>query len=210
MQEDSDEEEQALLERAAGDDPRAVNELLDRYRNRLRGVVRLRLDPRINRRFDESDVVQEALIDASVKIGEFVRSPDVPFYLWLRQLTLFKVTELHRLHLTAQRRDVRKEIPLKMAAHPDVPPASSIILAEDLVADLTSPSQAVMKAELHERIEQELEMMEPADREILVLRHFEQLSIAETAQVLGISKSGAAKSYVRAIKHLRSVMHAAK
>ena len=79
-------------------------------------------------------------------------------------------------------------------------------IAEDLVADLTSPSQAVMKAELHERIEQELEMMEPADREILVLRHFEQLSTAETAQVLGISKSGAAKSYVRAIKHLRSVM----
>lgn len=202
----NDENDEGLLAKVAQHDEAATSQLLDRYRSRLKRMVRLRLDPQISRRFDESDVVQDALLDATAKINDFAESPDVPFYLWLRQITLFKILEMHRRHLTAERRDVRREIPLLDSRNPNELPASSIMLAEELAGNLTSPSQTVVKSEFRRQLTESLEDMDPIDREVLMLRHFEQLTTEETAEVLGLSRSGAGTRYMRALDRLRNVL----
>jgi RNA polymerase sigma-70 factor (ECF subfamily) len=193
-----------LLDRVALQDRNATEELFSRYRGRLKALVRLRLDYRIQGRLDESDVVQEALVDASAKISGFARSPDVPFYLWLRQITLFKVRELHRRHLLTGQRDARRELPIQHQR--DHMGASSVVLVDHLVSDLTSPSQVAIKSELRRQLLELLDKMDPVDREVLVLRHFEQLTTAEAAEVLDLSKSGASRRYVGALEQLREVL----
>ncbi len=196
------ETDERLLQQAAHD-LKARDELFARHRDRLTAMVRLRLDQRLQQRVDGSDVVQDALLEAARKFDEYAAAPQLPFYLWLRQLAGLKLAEAHVRHLGTQKRDARLEVPLHRLG---VPEASSVALAEQFAASITSPSQAVMKAELHERIREQLEAMDATDREILVLRHFEQLSTAEAAHVLGMSKAGAGGRYLRAIKRLRAAV----
>ncbi len=197
----SDPDNQLLDE--AKRDPAVRDDLFSQHRNRLKSMVRLRINPRIQQRVDESDVVQDALLDASRKFDDYTAAPQLPFYLWLRHLTGLKLAEIHARHLGTQKRDARREVPLHALG---VPQASSVILAEQFAARIASPSQAAMKAEVHGRIQAELDAMDATDREILVLRHFEQLSTAEAAQVLGMSKSGAGGRYLSAIKRLRAAI----
>lgn len=191
-----------LLERAIASDNDALSQLLGQHRDRLKVMVRLRLNPKLQSRVDESDVVQDAMVDAAVKFREYSNEPRLPFYLWLRHITGLKLIELHRRHLGTQKRDAGHEVSL----HQRMPDASSISLAAQLLGKLTSPSQAAIKAELRVRIQEALNSMDQLDREVLVLRHFEQLSTAETAQVLGMSKSGAGHRYLNALAKLKSVL----
>lgn len=191
----SEETESKLLKRVLADDADAVNELLNLHRDRLKGMVRLRLSPQLQRRVDESDIVQESLIDAGRKLKAYAARPRMPFYLWIRNLTALKLLEAHRRHLATDKRDVSRENSL--------PQASSILLADQLSASLTSPSQAAIKNEARLQLQRSLEAMDDIDREVLVLRHFEQLSTSETAQILGISKSTAGSRYLRALDRLR-------
>jgi RNA polymerase sigma-70 factor (ECF subfamily) len=166
-------------------------------------MIRLRLDPRVRARINPSDVIQEAYIEVSQKLAEYLREPKLPFYLWLRLLTGQKLALAHRQHLGVQARAAGREISLHQGAYPA---ASSAALAAGLIGKLTTPSQAAVKAELRIRIQDALNTMDAIDREVLTLRHFEQLSNSETAQVLGIKETAACNRYFRALERLRGIL----
>jgi len=186
-----------LLGRAAAGDRGAWGDLLVRHRERLRRMVSLRLDHRLQGRLDPSDVVQEAYLEASERLTEFLRRPDFPVFLWLRFLTSQKLITLHRRHFGVLMRDVGREVPL---ATPD---ASSAALAAHLAARDPRPSEAATRNEVERRLQSAVERLDPPDREILALRHVEQLTNAEAARVLGLQESAASKRYIRAVRRLK-------
>lgn len=192
-----------LLDRAAAGDEQALNRLFDRYRDRLRRMVRLRLSPRVRSRLDESDVLQESFLEISKRLDEYLRDPRMPFSLWLRYMTGLKLTELHRHHLGTQMHDAGRELSLYRGA---MPAASSVALAAQLLGKLTSPSQAAVKAEMRIRLQETLNSMDEVDREVLALRHFEQLSNAETAEILGLPTSTTSDRHLNAVKRLRRIL----
>ncbi len=192
-----------LLAKAAHGDSRSLRDLFTRYRSKLKRMVQLRLDARVQGRVDPSDVVQEAYLEVAQKLADYSREPTLPFYLWLRLLTGQKLALAHRQHLGVQARDAGREISLYRGAYPA---ASSAALAARLIGKLTTPSQAAVKAELKIRIQDALNSMDAIDREVLTLRHFEQLSNAETAQVLGIKETAACNRYFRALERLRGIL----
>lgn len=192
-----------LLERARGGDAAALNELFARHRERLRRMVLLRLDLRLQGRIDASDVLQEALLEATRQVQEYLRDPKYPLFLWLRLLVGERLTKLHRQHLGAQMRDAGLEVSLYRGA---LPAASSAALAAHLLGRATPPAEAAIRAERVLRVQEALNALEPLDREILALRHFEQLTRAEAARVLDIEEAAAAKRYVRALKRLKGVL----
>jgi RNA polymerase sigma-70 factor, ECF subfamily len=192
-----------LLQRAAEGDQDALRELFSRYRDRLRRMVRLRLSRRLAGRIDDSDVLQESFLEIARRLDDYVKEPRLPFYLWLRHMTGLKLVELHRHHLGLQCRDVDRELTLHRGG---LPMADSASLAAQLLGTLTSPSQAAIKAETRLFVQQALNSMDPIDREVLALKHFEQLSTSEIAQVLGLSKAGAAKRHLRALSRLREIL----
>jgi RNA polymerase sigma-70 factor (ECF subfamily) len=194
-----------LLRRAAAGDQQALTTLFTCYRERLRALVRLRLNRRLLGRIDPSDVLQEAYIEVCKGLAEYTRAPGLPFYLWLRHLTGQKLLEVHRRHLGAQMRDADREVSLHRGA---MPQATSASLAAQLLGQFTSPSQAAVRAELRVQVQEALNSMDALDREVLALRHFEMLSNAETAQVLGIKKSTASNRYVRALERLGGLLSA--
>ena len=194
-----------LLRRLAAGDGAAAAELFAAHRDRLRLMVRLRLDRRLQGRLDPSDVLQEAYLDVARRAPEYAANPTLPPYLWLRFLTGQRLLQLHRQHLGAQMRDAGQEVSLFQGA---LPQASSVCLAAKLLGRLTSASRAAMRAETQLRVQEALNNMEPMDREVLALRHFEMLSNEETAQVLGLKKTAASARYIRALKRLRAVLAA--
>ncbi len=195
--------ESTLLEQARKGDLEAMGRLFEYYRQRLRMTIDLRLDRRLQGRLDPSDVLQEAYLDACKRIGEYARKLSMPFFVWLRLLTVEKLVFLHRYHLGVQMRDARREVHLSVDA---LCPPSSAVLAAEMVARHPSPSEAAAKAEMRSRLEAVLDAMDATDREVLVLRHFEQLTNAETAQTLGLTDSAASQRYVRALERLRAML----
>jgi RNA polymerase sigma-70 factor, ECF subfamily len=192
-----------LLERAAQGDHQGLGVLLERHRKRLRRMVALRLDQRLQGRIDASDVIQEAFLEVSARLAEYLRQPSMPFFLWLRFLTGQKLGELHRHHLGAQMRDAGREVSLHRGSLPGI---SSAALAAQLLGHDTRPSEAAVRAERKIRLQEALNSMDPIDREVLALRHFERLDNAETAQVLGLQESAASKRYIRALKKLKEIL----
>jgi RNA polymerase sigma-70 factor (ECF subfamily) len=192
-----------LVRRAAAGDLRALADVLERNRERLKRMVRVRLDPRLRGRLDPSDVIQEAYLDAARRLPEYVGDPAVPFFLWLRKLTAQRLIDLHRQHLGAKIRDARLEVSLHSGAYPQ---ASSLSLAAQLLGRFSSPSRAAIRAEIQIRVQEALHAMDDTDREVLALRHFEMLTNDEVAQVLGVKKTTASNRYVRALKRLTSVL----
>ena len=192
-----------LLRRAGEGDARANGELFAGHRDRLRRMVQLRLDRRLRGRIDPSDVIQEAYLEMSRCLAEYLRNPVLPFFLWLRMLTGRKLQALHRHHLGTQARDAGREVSLHRGA---LPQASSVSLAAQLLGRHTTPTQAAARAELQLRVQEALNGMDPIDREVLALRHFEQLTNAEAAQVLDLSEAAASNRYVRALKRLKGIL----
>jgi RNA polymerase sigma-70 factor (ECF subfamily) len=191
-----------LLARAKAGDTSALAELFNRYRDRLRRMVHLRLDRRLQGRIDASDILQEAYIDIARRFAQYADG-GMPFFLWLRQITGQKLIDLHRHHLGAKMRDASQEVSLYRGA---LPQASSVSLAAHLLGKLTTASRAAMRAEMQLRVQEALNSMDPLDREVLTLRHFEMLSNEETAQVLGIKKSASSNRYIRALKRLKEML----
>ena len=194
-----------LIERARLGDREALNALLGRHRDRLRRMVEMRLDTRLQARLDASDVVQEAYVDVTARLEEYLRDPKLPLFLWLRLVVGERLVRLHRHHLGAQMRDAGREVSLFRGA---LPAASSAALAAQLLGKHTSPTQAAVRAERILRLQEALNTLDPVDREILSLRHFEELTAAEAAGVLGIAESAAAKRYFRALKRLKEILAA--
>ena len=196
-------ETRLLLRRAGAGDRQALGELLARHPDRLRHMVRLRLDRRLQGRIDPSDVIQEAYLEASARLAEYLRQPTMPFFLWLRFLAGQKLVTLHRHHLGRQMRDAGREVSLYRGRLPET---SSAALAAQLLGHEARPSEAAIRAELKVLLQEALNSMDPLDREILALRHFEQLSLAETAQVLNLTESGACRRHLRALKRLKETL----
>jgi RNA polymerase sigma-70 factor (ECF subfamily) len=191
-----------LLEAARNGDEAALAVLVERHRERLERMVRLRLDRRLQGRVDPADIVQEAYLAVRRKFAQYQADSRLPFFLWLRLEVGQKLVDIHRFHLGARMRDAGQEISLYHGALPQV---TSVSLAEHLLGKLTTASRAAMRAELRIRVQEALNSMDPQDREVLVLRHFEELSNAETAQVLGIKPTAACNRHVRALKRLKGV-----
>jgi RNA polymerase sigma-70 factor (ECF subfamily) len=194
-----------LLQQVAAGDQTVWGDLLERHRSRLRRMVELRLDPRLRGRLDASDVVQEAYLTASVQLAEYLKAPAIAFPLWLRLVTSQKLLLLHRHHLGTKARDAGLQISIDRGA---LPAASSDALATQLIGREPSPSEAAAALEQRRRLQEALDRMDPLDREVLALRHFEQLTNAEAAQVLGLEPSAASKRYVRALQRVKETLSA--
>jgi RNA polymerase sigma-70 factor, ECF subfamily len=205
--------EDALLAGAAAGDASAWGALLTAHQPRLLRMAAFRMDPRLRGRIDASDVVQEAFAEAAGHRADYFRLPPPlpPLFLWLRGVVDNKLLELHRHHLGTRMRDAKRERPLRG------PPGSgsgagaegddtSAALCAHLTAGLTRPSVAAVRGEVRRRLVQALASMDPTDREVLALRHFEQLSNAEAGEVLGIQERAAAKRYLRALERLREIL----
>src|SRR5262245_27369336 len=191
-----------LLDAAKGGDESALAVLVERHRERLERMVRLRMDRRLQGRVDPADVVQEAYLAVRGKFPQYSADPRLPFFLWLRPEVGQKLVDVHRRHLGTRMRDAGQEVSLHRGA---LPQATSLSLAEHLLGKLTTPSHAAMRAELKVHVQEALNGMDPNDREVLILRHFEDLSNAEAAHVLGIKPTAAVNPYVRALKRLKDV-----
>jgi RNA polymerase sigma-70 factor (ECF subfamily) len=200
MDRDPDDSED-LLRRAAAGDGAAPAVLWERHRARLRQMVRLRLDRRRQGRVDHSDVLQDAYLNLAERLPNYGRDRPMPTSLWLRLVTGQRLAQVHRQHLGAALRDAGREASLYRGA---LPQASSASLADQLLGRFTTANQAAIRAE--RQLQEVLNGPDPMDREILALRHFEQLSTGEAAQVLGLSKMAAHNRYIRALGRLRDLL----
>jgi RNA polymerase sigma-70 factor (ECF subfamily) len=191
-----------LLDAARNGDEDALAVLVERHRDRLERMVRLRMDRRLQGRVDPADVVQDAYLAVRGKFPQYSTDPRLPFFLWLRLEVGQKLVDVHRFHLGTKMRDAGQEVSLHRGALPQV---TSVSLAEHLLGKLTTASHAAMRVELKLRVQEALNSMDANDREVLILRHFEELSNSEAAEVLGIKPSAAVNRYVRALKRLKDV-----
>lgn len=199
----SDPPERAALDAARHGDQGAIGPLLESYRRRLARMVSLRMDPRLKGRFDTSDVLQEAFVEASQRLPRYLEDEPMPFFLWVRFLVGQKLLQFHRTHLGAEARAADREVSL---SPPSTPSASTVSVADVWLAESGTPSQAVAADEEHARVREALESMNEIDREVLVLRHFEQLTNAEVARLLELTPQTASARYVRALTRIQSVV----
>ena len=174
----------SLMSRAAGGEMDAWGALLARHQERLAGMFSFRLDPRLRGRVDAADVMQEAFIAATTRRAEFFQQSAQPLFLWLRWMVANTLLELHRHHLGAQMRDARREMPPDRRASDASDDSTRVALVAQLTAGAMGPATAAGRAEVKARLSEALNQMDATDREVLALRHFEQLTSAEAAQVL--------------------------
>jgi RNA polymerase sigma-70 factor (ECF subfamily) len=186
-----------LAERLRAGDQQALTDLFQRHRDRLRRMVELRMDARLRGRVDDSDVFQDAFLDAAKYLDTYLRGTDLPPFLGLRCVVSQRLSRYHRRHLGTKMRDAAHEVSLYRNP---MPQASSAALASMLLGRLTSPSNAAIRAEQVLRVQEALNALDPLDREVIALRQFEELSRAKTAQVLGITEEAGAKRYMRALR----------
>jgi RNA polymerase sigma-70 factor, ECF subfamily len=191
------------LRQAAEGDQAAWALILTLHRKRLRRMVALRLDHRLRGRIDPSDVLQEAFLQAALALPTYLERPEQPVFLWLRWLTGMTLQLVHRRHLGVQGRDAGREVQLLDRPWPD---ASSAALAAQLLGRDTRPSVAAIRAERQRRLQEALNAMDPLDRDVLVLRHFEDLTNAEVARELHLQESAASKRYIRALHRLKEIL----
>lgn len=191
-----------LLEDAAAGNPDAAGDLLEQHRAALRRVIAMRLDRGIARRIDASDVVQDVLFEASKRLADYLQDPRMPFHVWLRHLALDRMIDVHRRH-HAQRRDVGRERPMQAAATSG---KSSLDLAAQLQDQELTPAAAALRKELAGRFLAALDQLDEQDREIMLLRHVEQLGNSEAAEALGLAPAAAGMRYLRALRRLRALL----
>ena len=195
------EQTQQLLNAARGGDSAAVNDLLERHRDSLRRMVQSRLDRAVAGRVDASDVVQDVLLEAHGRLSDFIQNGSMPFHLWLRHLAKDRMIDVHRRH-HAQRRSVDRE--------QHAPQSADVSSAFDLFAQISAqeltPAAASIRKEIEVRFLGALEQLDEIDREILLMRHCEQLGNSEVAELLGLSQPAAGMRYLRALRRLRSVL----
>ncbi len=181
----------------------ALATIFSRYEERLERMIRFRMNRKLWGRVDPSDVLQEAYFESARRLPNYLRHAAVPVFVWLHGMTGQTLVDVHRRHLGTQSRDAGREVAMRRSGGPM---ATSTCLAARLVADLTSPSHAAMRDEMYNELRDSLDQMDPIDREVLVLRHFEELTNKEVAEVLGLQKAAASNRYVRALKRLKSIL----
>ena len=202
-------EQPEIIEQLRANREEALAEMYQLVQERLRRVIDFRLDYRLAGRVSNSDVLQETYVRAAQRIDSYLQKPDMPFFVWLRLEANQRLQEIHRFHFGAEKRDIRREVKLKNNNQDQG--NTSVQLAAHSVAQMTSASGVFQKAQQIDALEKTLSEMNDTDREVIALRHFEELSNIETAKVLGIAPEAASKRYIRALKRLKEIMqqHAA-
>jgi RNA polymerase sigma-70 factor (ECF subfamily) len=200
-----DDELTPIIQRAADGDAEALHFLMERFRKPLARMVERRMERQLKTRVDASDVVQDSYLEAWKHLGEYVANPVLPFVVWLRQIVSQQTVAAYRTHVVAQMRSAHRETSINQAAADE-----STILAEKLAGSIDSPSSDAIREERRAILAETLSTMEPDEREILTLRHFDGLNSVESAEVLGISPAAASKRYIRAIKRLQGLLHERK
>jgi RNA polymerase sigma-70 factor (ECF subfamily) len=196
-------ETQQLLDQAKAGDKPAIDALLARHREAVRRMIDLRLDPAIVQRVDASDVVQDVLLEVSRRLRDYLQNPAMPFHLWLRHIAKDHLIDAHRKHHQAQKRGVHREQPL---ARPAWAEQSSLDLVAQLIDQEPTPASAAIRRELERRLHEALSGLDEDDREMILMRHFEQLANQEVASALGLTEAAASMRYLRAIRRLRDLM----
>ena len=196
----SDETEDPRVSRAVAGDEAAMAELFEEHRERLKRMIELRLNRKLHVRVDASDVLQEAYVDLAKQLKSYSENPAIPFFIWLRRITGQRLIMVHRKHLGAAKRDAKMEMNL---ARRDTPEASSVFLASQLVGQLTTVSQRVMRDERQDKLREVLENLDKDDREIIALRHFEHLTIAEIASLYEVTEAAAGMRHLRALRKMK-------
>jgi RNA polymerase sigma-70 factor, ECF subfamily len=192
-----------LLNNAGHGDAGAVNALLDRHREALRNMVRARMDRKLERRVDASDIVQDVLVEANTRLQDYLKDPKIPFGLWLRQIAQDRIIDVHRRHRVAARRSLDREQAMHAPALGD---RSSLELAAQLRDPELTPAAATLRKELQARFLEAIDRMDEEDREILLMRHFEQLTNTEAAELLGLTPPAAGMRHLRALRRLREIL----
>lgn len=199
----ADDEPQLTRLREGGE--QALAETLLAERDRLHRIVELRMDPKLSGRVDPGDILQETFLEARKRLARYLDNPAVPVFVWLRGVALDTLIHVHRRHIEAQRRDAGAEVSINATA---ANASSTANLARSLLAGNTSPSNAAQREETHQILERALQILDEIDREVLTMRHFEQLSNDEVALILGVKKAAASRRYTRALEHIRVVLQA--
>ncbi len=191
-----------LIQCAANGDKLAREKLLQRYRDRLKKMIAVRMDARLAQRIDPSDVVQDTMVTADKRLDQFLAEPSIPFYAWLRSMAFDRLADLYRRHVTAQRRSVNREHPWALA----MSDASAVLLAEKLPATASTPSQRMMRVENHSRVKKLLGEMPAGDREIIIMRHLEGMKVSEIATVLQMPEGTVKSRHFRALTEMRRIL----
>lgn len=199
----NDEELQSLIDSALKGDEEALASLFEHHRERLKRMINLRMDMRIRSRCDASDVLQESYVELCRRMPEFAQSEQTSFFVWLRRIAYGRLSKMHRRHLGTLMRTADIEVSLDEKSAPE---ASSVCLASQLAGHFTSVHHNLVQAELEVKLSGILDAMDSKDREILAVRHFEELSTEETAAVLGLTRSGVLKRYSRALQRLSAAI----
>jgi RNA polymerase sigma-70 factor, ECF subfamily len=194
---------QELLLNAKGGDADAVNQLMERHRNALRRLVRMRMDQRLQRRVDVSDVVQDVLVEANRRLADYLVNPSMTFHLWLRHIARDRIIDTHRRHRVSAKRSIDREQSLQAPVGYD---RSSIQLANLLQDQELTPAANATQRELARRVEQAVGELDEHDSEIIVMRHYEQLSNQEVAEALGLTEPAASMRYLRAVRRLKAML----
>ena len=194
---------QELLMGVQEGDDEAVNQLFDRHRAAVRRLVQMRLDQRIRQRVDVSDVVQDVLISANRRLKEYLKSPPMPFHLWIRQITKDRIIDAHRRHRVSAKRSVDRERALVVPAGMN---RSTMELAAHLCDGELTPAALATQREMVRRVTEVLSQLNEQESEIIMMRHFEHLSNQEVAQALELSEPAAGMRYLRALRKLRALL----
>ena len=192
-----------LLAEAKAGDASAVNLLLDRHRNSLDRIVRMRLDKKIQNRVGVSDVVQDVLVEVNRRLPRYLESPAMPFHLWLRQIAKDRIIDAHRFHRVSAKRSVDREQRMVVPRGYD---QSSIHLASLIVDSKASPTEAIVQKEMVRKVENAISLLEEKDSEIIVMRHYEHLTNQRISRRLNLTESAASMRYLRAIRRLKELM----
>ncbi len=199
---ESDQTQELLAAAKVGNDD-AINRLLEKHRGAVRRLVELRLDRKVQRRVDVSDVVQDVMIEASGRLKKYLDDPAMAFHLWLRQIAWDRIIDTYRRHRVSAKRNMDREQPLAAPAGPDQSTMELVVQLQD--AQLT-PATAAMQREIAQRVESGIELLSDQDREIIIMRHYEHLTNQEIAEVLGLSDPAASMRYLRAVRRLRELL----
>lgn len=199
----SDDQTETLLDAARQGDVDAVNRLLEKHRAPIRRLVELRLDRKVQRRVDVSDVVQDVMIEASGRLEKYLSDPSMAFHLWLRQIAWDRIIDTYRRHRVSAKRNMDREQPMASPAGPD---QSTMELAVQLCDPGLTPAAAATQREIAAKVEEAIEQMDDQDREIILMRHYEHLSNLEIAQILGLNAPAASMRYLRAVRRLRDML----
>jgi RNA polymerase sigma-70 factor (ECF subfamily) len=199
------EKTQDLLAQVRSGDQAATERLLERHRQALRQMVQMRLDPRLRQRLDVSDVVQEVLVEASRRLQEYLAHPTMPYHLWLRQIARDRIIDAYRRHRGSSKRSLDREMAFEL---PGGDAHSTQQLLRQLVGRELTPAQAAVQAELAQLVAAAIRELPEQDAEILLMRHYEQLSNQEIAQALGLTEPAASMRYLRALRRLKERLSA--